>query len=333
MDPPKTNTDLTSALSDYVTNTDLTLALNNYATTTALSNYVTNTDLAGYVTNTDLAGYASLSANNTFNGTQTLNSGITVNKTTSNGTACQFIVDDQGWTVEGPFRVKLGAQNLLTLIPSAPQQPTSSAQIGTNLDVTGNLSTTGTLSTPGSVTGDQILATGAFSATPRAGLGGTGATHSYPNGVEPVLHVLHDSVNNIGRWTARSTDGYYGFLSAHNTIYASYPSDDRLKYDEIPVTGAITYLKALQPRHYTKKKSLIDADEGGIEEYGFIAQDVESIEGLECLVSEDMDCRDPSLRVKHLNYHGLTTISVQALKELITTVEDLETRLAALEAP
>jgi len=36
--------------------------------------------------------------------------------------------------------------------------------------------------------------------------------------------------------------------------------------------------------------------------------------------------------VKSLNfYHGITTVSVQALKELIAKVEALEARVAALE--
>ena len=78
----------------------------------------------------------------------------------------------------------------------------------------------------------------------------------------------------------------------------------------------------------SRKQLHIHCETGGL---GFIAQHVESIEGLECLVSEDFDCRDENLRVKHMNYNGVTTISVQALKELITRVEDLETRLAVLE--
>ena len=78
----------------------------------------------------------------------------------------------------------------------------------------------------------------------------------------------------------------------------------------------------------SRKQLHIHCETGGL---GFIAQHVESIEGLECLVSEDFDCRDENLRVKHMNCNGVTTISVQALKELITRVEDLETRLAVLE--
>ena len=324
---------LNTTLSEYAKLTDvrnLTMTLINdrrseYATSSDLDRLTDR--LSEYATSSALSTYASLSANNTFtgdntftgnnihSGTHTLNSGITVNKTTSNGSTYKYEVDDQGWTVEGPFRVKFGAQNLLKLIPRAHQQPTSSAQIGTNLIVTGNVSTTGT-----------------FTATPRTNLGGTGATQSYRNGVDPVLHVMHDSAWNVGRWVARATDGTWGWVAGNQSGVVTLPSDDRLKYNEVPVAGAIEYVKALQPRHYTKKKSLVDADEGGIEEYGFIAQDVESIEGLECLVVEDLDCRDPNLRVKHLNYNGVMTISMQALKELITRVEDLETRLAALES-
>ena len=320
-------------LTAYATTTDLV----NY-TATALSNYATTADVSaavsGLATTADVSGKASLSANNTFTGTQTLNNGITVNHTTLSNTTFKFEVNDYGSTVDGSFKVKSGTENLLTLYPTKPNVP-GSATIGPNVYVTnlissGSLSATGTISTTGNVVGSKLLATGAFTATSRGSLGGGGSSHGYLNGVEPVLHVMHDSVYNVGRWIARATDGTFGWLSGVWGI-TYLPSDDRLKYNEVPITGAIQHLKALQPRHYTKKRSLIDADDGGVEEYGFIAQDVESIEGLECLVFEDMDCKDPDLRVKHVNYHGLTTISVQALKELITTVEDLQMRLAAVE--
>ena len=58
----------------------------------------------------------------------------------------------------------------------------------------------------------------------------------------------------------------------------------------------------------SRKQLHIHCETGGL---GFIAQHVESIEGLECLVSEDFDCRDENLRVKHMNCNGVTTISVQ----------------------
>ena len=185
----------------------------------------------------------------------------------------------------------------------------------------------------GNVTGVQLKATSYLTTTVRQNVGGSGASYdSIGEGTyTPVLHVMHDPNRQIGRWVARATDGTWGWLTGLGLGGTATPSDDRLKYNKVSVRGAIEYVKALQPRHYTKKRSLLDADEGGIEEYGFIAQHVESIEGLECLVSEDFDCRDENLRVKHMNYNGVTTISVQALKELITRVEDLETRLAVLE--
>lgn len=300
-----------------------------------LTAYARTTDLAGYATTAALNGYASLSANNTFNGTQTLNSGITVNKTTSNGTAYQYEVDDQGWTVEGPFRVKLGAQNLLTLTPSAHQQPISSAVIGTNLSVTGNTSVTGSMSATGdlSVTGSlefrtHIIGNVLSSPPPSPSL--------VP--VKPLIYVLNNTAVVQGnpaypmhQWCARDSQGYHGII-AGSPGYGGYVSDDRLKYNEVAVPNGIEKLTQLQPRHYSKKRSLLDPDENGVEEYGFIAQDVEQIEGLDCLVTETIDAKDPSQLIKTVNYAGITTISVQALKELITRVEDLETRLAALES-
>ena len=102
-------------------------------------------------------------------------------------------------------------------------------------------------------------------------------------------------------------------------------SGSRANYFKKSVVSVATGAKCQES---SRKQLHIHCETGGL---GFIAQHVESIEGLECLVSEDFDCRDENLRVKHMNYNGVTTISVQALKELITRVEDLETRLAVLE--
>jgi len=293
-------------------------------------------DLTAYARTTDLAGYATLATHETFTGNKQFTSSITVEPSLDIVNSNSLDRTHFNYLNNGINFIR-GTTEVTHNLTVGSQSDTSNLTVTGALAVTGNataggLTVTGNATVNNIVSGFQIKATGTFTATTRTNLGGTGTPITYQNGVDPVLHVMHDSAWNVGRWVARATDGTWGWVAGSQSGFATLPSDDRLKYNEVPVAGAIEYVKALQPRHYTKKKSLVDADEGGIEEYGFIAQDVESIEGLECLVVEDLDCRDPNLRVKHLNYNGVMTISMQALKELITRVEDLETRLAALES-
>ena len=159
--------------------------------------------------------------------------------------------------------------------------------------------------------------------------------HSLPGVTNNAIdaRIFFVQLNGIAYWWCRNSANEGGLIQA--SFFGNFfPSDDRLKFDEVSVPNGIEVIKQLQPRRYTQVVSL-DDDPGaeGREQIGFIADDVESIPSLACLVRETPDSHYPenNQTVKSLNYHGITTVSVQALKELIAKVEALEARVAALE--
>ena len=125
-------------------------------------------------------------------------------------------------------------------------------------------------------------------------------------------------------------------------------SDQRLKKNITTISDATTKIKGLKGRTFEWK------DEANLEsgtQYGFIAQEMESV--VSDLVS---DGKDWGLRAfdsngdllqdstsdegktkiaeysKGVNVNGVIPILVEALKESITKIETLETKVAALEA-
>tara|TARA_R110002020_G_scaffold54035_3_gene150969 strand:+ start:479 stop:1780 length:1302 start_codon:yes stop_codon:yes gene_type:complete len=138
---------------------------------------------------------------------------------------------------------------------------------------------------------------------------------------------------SAGRWKAQRGDGLISNIRGDGSISLS-PSDDNLKFNEISMKlNGITTVKKLACKRYYQKQSLIDPDDisTSTEQIGFIAQEVEAIKGLECLVGELDDVRDDTQKVKALNYEGITVVNTKALQELIYQFELLESRVALLE--
>ena len=121
-------------------------------------------------------------------------------------------------------------------------------------------------------------------------------------------------------------------------------SDQRLKENITTITDATTKIKALTGRTFTWKAEA-DMQEGT--KYGFIAQEVEPI-------VSDLVCDWTGIRVldkdgqitkkltpdkskgdsyaKSVNVEGVIPILVEALKEALTEIDTLKTKVAALEA-
>ena len=102
------------------------------------------------------------------------------------------------------------------------------------------------------------------------------------------------------------------------TVYGSVSesSDVALKKDITPLSDSLTKVKQLKGYSYKFKDTNIEA-------IGFTAQDVEKI--YPALVEGEEG-------EKGLNYGGLIAPLVEAIKELSTKIETLETKVAALEA-
>lgn len=138
-----------------------------------------------------------------------------------------------------------------------------------------------------------------------------------------------------GCWKVRRGDGTQHRIAGTNATDGFAMSDDALKFNEVAMSlDGIATVKLLQPKRYQMKHSTIiaDADANGVEQLGLIAQEVEAISDLACLVGQAEDPMDNSVALKTLNYAGITVLNTKALQELITRVESAEARLAALGA-
>ena len=121
----------------------------------------------------------------------------------------------------------------------------------------------------------------------------------------------------------------------------SFSSDQRLKKNISNITGATDKIKALTGRTFEWREEL-EFGEGT--KYGFVAQELETV--LPELVSKALVHFDKDENIIHDNYTnkgeivdtaktintvGVIPVLVEALKEAITRIETLETKVAALE--
>ena len=154
------------------------------------------------------------------------------------------------------------------------------------------------------------------------------------NNINPTIRAY--GWNGAVRFWYENSASQGGFIEANPFGFGTqWASDDNLKYDETPIANCINIVKQLKPRQYNMVNSLDDDPNTSekIQQIGFIAQDVELIPELACLVGKKPDSKWPqnNKEIKTLNYNGIMTISVKALKELIEKVESLEERIIELE--
>ena len=98
-------------------------------------------------------------------------------------------------------------------------------------------------------------------------------------------------------------------------------SDDRLKSQEIPITGGLPVINALAPLTYKMVLSLGAPESEAFDDVGFIAQDVAQIQALSHAVVQGSDTIPFSL-----DYHSITTFTVAALQELTLSVSTISNR-------
>ena len=112
----------------------------------------------------------------------------------------------------------------------------------------------------------------------------------------------------------------------------SYPSDDRLKWEEEDITNGLEIVDKLKPQVYWKGKKLNvePSKEERVRESGFIAQDVEQIPELAHTVSI-AEATDQTEETYALNYTQLIAYNVSAIQELHKLVKTLQARIAILE--
>ena len=107
-----------------------------------------------------------------------------------------------------------------------------------------------------------------------------------------------------------------GAQLADSITLRAVESDDRLKFNEQPLTSALSVVASLEPVSYTMVLSLGQTPAEGFDDVGFIAQDVLSVQALAHAVVPG-DENTPFL----LDYHSITTYAIAAINELQLSVQ------------
>ena len=149
-------------------------------------------------------------------------------------------------------------------------------------------------------------------------------------------YIFHATSSNTQVLSIASNGTFTG--SSTNNI-----SDQRLKENIATITDPITKIKALKGRTFTwKPEALMRSGT----HYGFIAQEVESTisdlivddTGIRIfdkdnnLLSGDSTLPEGGSYAKSVNVNGIVPVLVEALKEAITEIETLKTKVTALES-
>ena len=119
--------------------------------------------------------------------------------------------------------------------------------------------------------------------------------------------------------TYKATITTSGLVSTQNvTAY----SDERLKEDIKPITGALETVKKLQGVSYTRKDS-------GNKDIGFIAQAIER----DCpeIADRIVNTSDDEMGTKHLNYQNMVALLTEAIKTQQQQIDALTQRIKELE--
>ena len=170
----------------------------------------------------------------------------------------------------------------------------------------------GTQDHSGFVSGTDASLIVAFAKTYRYGLH-IRPTDNDTGGGHPAL-FQNSAGTTIGSITSNASN------VAFNTS-----SDYRLKENDISIIDGITRLKKLRPIKFnwkTDTEKTVD---------GFLAHEVSSSVPEAVMGEKDAVNEDGSIKPQQLDYSKLVPLLTAALKEAITKIETLETKVAALE--
>lgn len=174
---------------------------------------------------------------------------------------------------------------------------------------------------------------------------GTGMNEQESIWIGGGLNFFHDNVTlSTNQYTHgfANSRGYAMFRIRNNggqAIYAesgsiSSGSDYRMKENIAEITNGIEAVKKLKPSTYNIRKSF-NPDDDGTKHHGFIAHEVqEAIPNISNIVSGTKDGMQKSEGnegkpdYQGIDYGHLTPILAAAIKELITKVETLETKVS-----
>ena len=133
------------------------------------------------------------------------------------------------------------------------------------------------------------------------------------------VQFINNSGNSCGNINNADSAGSAAYTSA---------SDYRLKENNVDISDGITKIKQLKPIRFNWKGEATNKVFDG-----FLAHEVKSVIPLGCIngTKDEVDSDDKPV-YQSMDYSRLTPILTAALKEAITKIETLETKVAALEA-
>ena len=162
-----------------------------------------------------------------------------------------------------------------------------------------------------------------------------------PAGVAPALVVSSSAGNKLGfysptrdaigvymgngeRFRFSSAGASYVFHSAGDIIgFSGTPSDKRLKENIEPIENSLEKIQKLQGVEFDWKDEYQDKGH----DIGFIAQDVESIEGLQPIVKETWNIKTKKDDVKVVSYEKVVPLLVEAIKDQQKQIDELKKKL------
>tara|TARA_B100000427_G_scaffold324732_1_gene330364 strand:- start:188 stop:1348 length:1161 start_codon:yes stop_codon:yes gene_type:complete len=183
-----------------------------------------------------------------------------------------------------------------------------------------------------------------------AGCDGVGLINN--NSTQGAIGMINNApinflVNGVIRGFFHATTSAYslvvlGAIYTYGIVYGTFfqnTSDDRLKHNEQPITGALDTLKKLRPQIYDKTDEEKDIDFNGVledgtytKEAGFIAQEIlQDAPELDFMVTQPKPPKEEDSNYYFLNYTNLHAYEVSAIQELSQMVESLKEELKQIK--
>jgi hypothetical protein len=134
--------------------------------------------------------------------------------------------------------------------------------------------------------------------------------------------IYADLVAGSSGWAGYFAGSLYASLTYSGAFY--YYSDQRLKDDIKPLTGALDKLKGIEGKTFTWNKNKVNGDKAGKTDVGVIAQDVEK-------VLPEAVTTNKTTGYKAVDYPRLVPLLVNAIKEQQTEIDALKQQVDALK--
>lgn len=150
---------------------------------------------------------------------------------------------------------------------------------------------------------------------------GSGAGLGIKNGQSGNTWEIVSAFANPGPLYLVNAGNLRGAFDANSGVYSAL-SDERLKTNINAMPSILDKINQLKPLTYQYKSAMAAAGKNGVEDYGFLAQEVMKV--FPHLVTHHLN-KDRDWDVYLLNYNGLGVLAIRAIQELSKKTGDLET--------